>query len=203
MNTNRNVHTLATNHSSGHQPELAPSIMLNGHGACQPPRNSVVASADDRGHVDVLGEHEHRELQRRVLGVEAADQFALGLGQVERRPVGLADHRRHVDHERRQQQEHVPEAVLLRRRSPRSTSCPSTGTPRRSTAPWRSRRRSPARSSAARRAADRSSRMPSPPARFRTRRPTSPPARTAPRRAGRSAAAGCGGRRSTPARPSG
>ena len=37
---------MATNHSSGHHPVLAPSIMLNGHGACQPPRNSVVASAD-------------------------------------------------------------------------------------------------------------------------------------------------------------
>ena len=34
-----------------------------------------------------------------------ADQLALGLGQVERRPVGLADHRDHVDHERREQQD--------------------------------------------------------------------------------------------------
>src|SRR5690349_24135204 len=40
------VHTLAVNHSSGHQPLLAPSIMLNGNGACQPPRNMVVARAD-------------------------------------------------------------------------------------------------------------------------------------------------------------
>src|SRR6478609_2082139 len=46
MNTNRNSHTFAVNHSSGHQPVLAPSRMLIGHGACQPPRNSVVASAD-------------------------------------------------------------------------------------------------------------------------------------------------------------
>ena len=34
------------NHSSGHQPVLAPSHMLIGHGACQPPRNIVVASAE-------------------------------------------------------------------------------------------------------------------------------------------------------------
>ena len=46
MNPKRNTQTLATNHSSGHHPLLAPSHMLNGHGACQPPRNSVVARAD-------------------------------------------------------------------------------------------------------------------------------------------------------------
>ena len=46
MNMNRNSHTFAVNHSSGHHPVLAPSQMLIGHGACQPPRNSVVASAD-------------------------------------------------------------------------------------------------------------------------------------------------------------
>src|SRR5215217_2159386 len=45
-NTNMKVHTLATNHSSGHHPVLAPSHMLIGHGACHPPRNSVVASAE-------------------------------------------------------------------------------------------------------------------------------------------------------------
>src|ERR687898_382227 len=46
MKKNRNPHTLAVNHSSGHQPVLAPSHMLIGHGACQPPRNNVVASAE-------------------------------------------------------------------------------------------------------------------------------------------------------------
>src|SRR6476620_970873 len=46
MNTNRNSHTFAVNHSSGHQPVLAPSRMLIGHRACQPPRNIVVASAE-------------------------------------------------------------------------------------------------------------------------------------------------------------
>ncbi len=46
MNTNRNVHTLAMNQSSGSQPLLAPSHRLIGHGARQPPRNRVVASAE-------------------------------------------------------------------------------------------------------------------------------------------------------------
>src|SRR6478609_1593968 len=46
MNRKRKAHTFPTNHSSGHHPELAPSIRLNGNGACQPPRNMVVASAD-------------------------------------------------------------------------------------------------------------------------------------------------------------
>src|SRR5688572_25838104 len=46
MKKNRNAHTLAMNHSRPHQPVFAPSHMLIGHGACQPPRNSVVASAD-------------------------------------------------------------------------------------------------------------------------------------------------------------
>ena len=46
MNRNMNAHTLATNHSSAHHPESAPSISENGRGACQPPRNRVAASAE-------------------------------------------------------------------------------------------------------------------------------------------------------------
>src|SRR6478752_9836605 len=46
MKKNRNVHTLAMYHTSAHQPVFAPSHMLIGQGACQPPRNSVEASAD-------------------------------------------------------------------------------------------------------------------------------------------------------------
>ena len=124
----------------------------------------------DGGHVDVLGEHEHRELQRRVLGVEAADQFALGLGQIEWGAVGFADHRGDVDQERRQQQEHVPEAVLggddargrhgarvEEHRGERQRHRDLVGDHLGGT-------------SAARRAADRSSRTPSRPARCRTRR---------------------------------
>src|ERR1700751_1213528 len=34
------------NQSTGHQPLLAPAHMFSGHGACQPPRNNVAASAD-------------------------------------------------------------------------------------------------------------------------------------------------------------
>src|ERR1700738_491327 len=43
---NRKPHTLPTNQINGHHPLLAPAIMLNGHGACQPPRNIVIASAE-------------------------------------------------------------------------------------------------------------------------------------------------------------
>src|ERR1700745_107026 len=45
-NTNTKMITLARNHSNGHQPVLAPDHTEIGHGACQPPRNSVVARAD-------------------------------------------------------------------------------------------------------------------------------------------------------------
>ena len=38
--------TLITNHSTGHQPLFAPAHSDSGHGARQPPRNSVVASAE-------------------------------------------------------------------------------------------------------------------------------------------------------------
>ena len=87
----------------------------------------VPAAEEQRGRerrhgrqVDVLGEEEQRELQAGVLGVEAADQLALGLGEVEGGAVGLADHRDHVDDERRQQDQAEPQRVLrgddLRRR---------------------------------------------------------------------------------------
>ena len=46
MNTNSAAVTLRKNHSSGHQPELAPLQIDSGHGARQPPRNSVVARAE-------------------------------------------------------------------------------------------------------------------------------------------------------------
>src|SRR5215469_15398040 len=44
--TKTKMTTLATNHSTGHQPLLAPDQTLSGHGARQPPRNSVVARAE-------------------------------------------------------------------------------------------------------------------------------------------------------------
>src|SRR6202795_753674 len=46
MKKNRKAHTLAMNQISPHQPVFAPSHMLIGHGACQPPRNRVEANAD-------------------------------------------------------------------------------------------------------------------------------------------------------------
>src|SRR5690606_40052609 len=49
---------------------------------------------------------------------DALPIFALGLGQIERRTVGLADHRDRVDHERGQQEHEVP-VVLLRGDDPR------------------------------------------------------------------------------------
>ena len=46
MKTNTKTLTLTRNHSIGHQPGLAPDHTEIGHGARQPPRNSVVASAE-------------------------------------------------------------------------------------------------------------------------------------------------------------
>src|SRR6516162_6946966 len=68
----------------------------------------------DRRHVDVLGQEEHRELHRRVLGHVAGYDLALALGEVERDPVRFADHRDQVDHEGHGKQPRVP-VVLLRR----------------------------------------------------------------------------------------
>src|SRR3954467_13598029 len=46
MKTNSATTTLRKNQSSGHQPVFAPSQIEIGHGARQPPRNSVAASAE-------------------------------------------------------------------------------------------------------------------------------------------------------------
>src|SRR3954468_13632338 len=48
MKTKRKTHSLLTNHSTGHQPVLRtpPPTADSGHGARQPPRNSVVAIAE-------------------------------------------------------------------------------------------------------------------------------------------------------------
>src|SRR5689334_10503877 len=48
MKKNRNSHSFTTNHSTGHQPVFStPSSMVDsGHGARQPPKNIVVASAE-------------------------------------------------------------------------------------------------------------------------------------------------------------
>src|SRR5215218_1586574 len=46
MKMNSATTTLRRNQSSGHQPVLAPSQIEIGHGARQPPRNSVAARAE-------------------------------------------------------------------------------------------------------------------------------------------------------------
>src|SRR5512144_1530179 len=46
MNTNKKMTTLPQNQSSGHQPSLKPEYTDNGQVARQPPRNSVVATAE-------------------------------------------------------------------------------------------------------------------------------------------------------------
>src|SRR3712207_3550090 len=46
MKTNSATTPLRKNHSSGHQPVFAPPQIEIGHGARQPPRNSVAASAE-------------------------------------------------------------------------------------------------------------------------------------------------------------
>src|ERR687898_1885597 len=46
MNTKMKRKSLMVNQSTGHQPSLAPSQSDSGQGARQPPRNSVVASAE-------------------------------------------------------------------------------------------------------------------------------------------------------------
>ena len=64
-----------------------------GHG----PRERRVPAAEeqrhdqarDDEHVDVLGEEEEPEAHPGVLGREAGDDLAVGLGQVERGPVRL------------------------------------------------------------------------------------------------------------------
>jgi hypothetical protein len=46
MKPNSRMSTLPRNHSIGHQPELAPDHRVIGQGARQPPRNSVVQTAE-------------------------------------------------------------------------------------------------------------------------------------------------------------
>src|SRR5580704_11274938 len=103
----------------GQEPQQRPPAAVRARPQRQRPRRPPAAEEQrrrergDRDHVDVLAEVEHRELHRRVLGVIAGHQLALALGQVERQPVGLADHGDQVDHERDRQQPRVP-FVLLR-----------------------------------------------------------------------------------------
>src|SRR5579875_793493 len=100
------------------EPQQRPPVAVGARPQRDRPRRPPAAEEQrgrqrgDRGHVDVLGEVEHGELHRRVLGVVSGDQLALALGQVERQPVGLADHGEQVDEERDRQLPEEP-AVLL------------------------------------------------------------------------------------------
>ena len=108
------THSLTVNQSRPHQPRRQPAV----HDVVQPEGRLVAAEehrrgqGGDREHVDVLAEEEHAEPHPGVLGVESGDQFALALGEVERQPVGLADHGDDVDDEADDQREHVPHSVL-------------------------------------------------------------------------------------------
>ena len=51
------------------------------------------AERGEHDRLDVLGIREHRIAQAAVLGVEAGDELGVGLGEVERRPVGLGQGR--------------------------------------------------------------------------------------------------------------
>ena len=70
-----------------------PSMALGMTGMSnRPPRAAQEQRDDDRRHHDggqELGQVEHGETHRGVLGLVAADQLLLGLGEVERRPVHL------------------------------------------------------------------------------------------------------------------
>ena len=152
----------------------------------------MVASAETVIMLMYSARKNSANLQRGVLGVEAADQLALGLGQVERRPVGLADHGDAVD--RRTAAPRPASAgcrtsgrrCLLRSTIAEVDSVPGVEEHRdEATAPSRPRRRSSAPPSAARRAAGRSSRTPSRRARCRRRR-SSAKARTHSTATGRS-----------------
>src|SRR3984893_6770380 len=101
-----------------HEPQHRPPAAVGARPQRQRPRRPPAAQEQrggqpgDRGHVDVLAEVEHRELHRGVLGEVSAYQLALALGQVERQPVGLADHGDQVDDERDRQQPGVPVVLL-------------------------------------------------------------------------------------------
>ena len=101
-----------------HEPQHRPPAAVRARPQRQRPGRPPAAEEQrggqrgDRRHVDVLGQVEHRELHRRVLGVVAGHQLALALGQVERQPVGLADHGEQVDEERGRQHPRVPPVHL-------------------------------------------------------------------------------------------
>ena len=63
-----------------------------------------------RDHVEELGHEEQQELDAGILGVIAADELLLGLGQVERQPGRLGEARHEEDDEAERLGEGVPHA---------------------------------------------------------------------------------------------
>ena len=80
MNTKGKTKIFPKNHSSGHQPRWRRARWWRWVRASASRREQ---RRDRRhvDHVDVLGEEEHRPAQAGVLGVEAGDELALGLGR--------------------------------------------------------------------------------------------------------------------------
>ena len=80
-------------------------------GKCQPPKNRITT----RKLVVIMCVYSPRKnranFMRAVLGVIAADQFLLRLGQVERQAVALGEDAGHEQQERQRLEEDVP-AVL-------------------------------------------------------------------------------------------
>src|SRR5689334_24797018 len=58
-------------------------------------------SSDLHDHGRVLAQEEQRELHRAVLGVEAAHELGLALGEVEGVAVGLGEDRHHEEEDRK------------------------------------------------------------------------------------------------------
>ena len=86
----------------------------------------------DQGHPEVLADKEHAELHPRVLGVVAGDQLGLGLGQIERHPLGLGDPGDDEDQQAEELRHAVPQTRTGPRRCPISRKEPvSTTTPMR------------------------------------------------------------------------
>ena len=102
------------NHSTPHQPPLNMLSLMSetSGGACQPPRNIVVASAET---VNMLMYSARKNIAKRIEPYSVWNppvELALALGEVEGQPVGLADHRHDVDGEREQAGRDVPERRL-------------------------------------------------------------------------------------------
>ena len=79
-----------------------------GRDAVPPAQEQQDREGRDRDDMEVLREEEHGEFDAGIFRVVAAHQLGVGLGEVERRPVGLGDAGQQEDHERGQVVEDVP-----------------------------------------------------------------------------------------------